>query len=246
MPVGTRGWALLGDRIVDVLRQSVPWRAVNQPSASSVDHERSGPADLMLDVVLFAPVGAMCCFPELAGEVFADPAHAFTHASDEGRRVIGATERRVQHRLRQRSEQVHRALDGLGLSWSIPSWMPSVPGLSTRGLTEAEPAPPMVAPADESPPPRTDPSASSDADPAGERVGHISLAVGAAAGPSVAEATLGITDYASLSASQVMPRLEGLTPDELETLRQFELQNRGRKTILNKIAQLQQPAPSDV
>ncbi|MFN8038079.1 MAG: hypothetical protein U0Q07_02615 [Acidimicrobiales bacterium] len=53
--------------------------------------------------------------------------------------------------------------------------------------------------------------------------------------------TLAITDYDSLSASQVVPRLDGLAPDELESIRAYETANRGRKTILSKIAQLQAP-----
>jgi hypothetical protein len=36
-----------------------------------------------------------------------------------------------------------------------------------------------------------------------------------------------------------MPRLESLSTDELELVRTYEVANRGRKTILNKIAQLQ-------
>lgn len=51
--------------------------------------------------------------------------------------------------------------------------------------------------------------------------------------------SLGITDYDALSASQVVPRLAGLADDELESVRRYELANRGRKTILAKIAQLQ-------
>jgi hypothetical protein len=51
--------------------------------------------------------------------------------------------------------------------------------------------------------------------------------------------TLGITDYDALSASQVVPRLAGLGPVELEAVRAYETANRGRKTILAKIAQLQ-------
>lgn len=51
--------------------------------------------------------------------------------------------------------------------------------------------------------------------------------------------TLAITDYDSLSASQVVPRLDSLGPDELESIRLYEVGSRGRKTILNKIAQLQ-------
>ena len=57
-------------------------------------------------------------------------------------------------------------------------------------------------------------------------------------GPDVAD--LAITDYDSLSASQVVTRLPGLTLDELEAVRAYEAAHRGRKTILNKIAQLQQ------
>ena len=52
-------------------------------------------------------------------------------------------------------------------------------------------------------------------------------------------ATLAITDYDSLSASQVLPRLNGLSADELEAVRAYEAAHRGRKTILNRAAQLQ-------
>lgn len=50
---------------------------------------------------------------------------------------------------------------------------------------------------------------------------------------------LAIPDYDSLSASQVVPRLEGLSVDELASVEAYEAEHRGRKTILNKIAQLQ-------
>jgi hypothetical protein len=55
-------------------------------------------------------------------------------------------------------------------------------------------------------------------------------------GPDVA--SLAIPDYDNLSASQVVPRLGGLSGEELELVRHYEATNRGRKTILNKIAQL--------
>jgi hypothetical protein len=57
--------------------------------------------------------------------------------------------------------------------------------------------------------------------------------------PPPATVDLAITDYDSLSASQVVTRLEGLTVDELEAVRAYEAAHRGRKTILNKVAQLQ-------
>ncbi len=58
----------------------------------------------------------------------------------------------------------------------------------------------------------------------------------APAGPAVD--TLAVHDYDSLSASQVVPRLAGLSRIELDAVRAYELANRGRKTILSKIAQL--------
>ena len=56
--------------------------------------------------------------------------------------------------------------------------------------------------------------------------------------PDVGE--LAIPGYDSLSASQVVTRLDGLGPDELEAIRAYEAAHRGRKTILNKVAQLQE------
>ena len=49
---------------------------------------------------------------------------------------------------------------------------------------------------------------------------------------------LAITDYDSLSASQVVPRLEGLSSDERDAVRRYEAAHRGRKTILSKLQQL--------
>lgn len=63
--------------------------------------------------------------------------------------------------------------------------------------------------------------------------------VRAATEPPFPAEQLAIPDYDALSASQVVPRLAGLSADELEQVRQYEAGTRGRKTILNKIAQLQ-------
>lgn len=57
--------------------------------------------------------------------------------------------------------------------------------------------------------------------------------------PSTDPAELSIPGYNSLSASQVVSRLAGLAPAELEAVRIYEAASRGRRTILTKIAQLQ-------
>ncbi len=59
-----------------------------------------------------------------------------------------------------------------------------------------------------------------------------SATVGRAAAPA-------IPGYDTLSASQVVPRLDALRPRELEAIRQHEIAHRGRRTILSRIAQLQ-------
>jgi hypothetical protein len=62
-----------------------------------------------------------------------------------------------------------------------------------------------------------------------------------AAAPPVDDGALelAIPDYDGLSASQVVNRLAGLAPGELEAVRAYEAAKRGRKTILSKVAQLQ-------
>jgi outer membrane biosynthesis protein TonB len=52
-------------------------------------------------------------------------------------------------------------------------------------------------------------------------------------------ATLAIPSYDTLSASQVIPRLDSLRPDELQQVRSYEAAHRGRRTILSRVAQLQ-------
>ncbi|MGH9121691.1 MAG: hypothetical protein ACRDYC_07050 [Acidimicrobiales bacterium] len=74
------------------------------------------------------------------------------------------------------------------------------------------------------PPGRRAPSAPEQYPPVGER--------------PLAE-DLPIPGYDSLSALQVVPRLAGLTPSELEAVRAYEVGGRGRRTILSRIAQLQ-------
>lgn len=61
----------------------------------------------------------------------------------------------------------------------------------------------------------------------------------ASPGPSRAEASsLAIPGYDTLSASQVVPRLEGLSAGELDSIRAYEEATRARKTVLTRIAQL--------
>lgn len=54
--------------------------------------------------------------------------------------------------------------------------------------------------------------------------------------------SLAIPGYDTLSASQVLPRLEGLSPAELDAVASYEEATRARKTVLSRIDQLRRPA----
>ena len=55
---------------------------------------------------------------------------------------------------------------------------------------------------------------------------------------TMASDVLGIPGYDSLSASQVVQRLGGLSAGELDAIREHELAHRHRRTILNRVEQL--------
>jgi hypothetical protein len=65
--------------------------------------------------------------------------------------------------------------------------------------------------------------------------------------PDAADAaTLGaaLADYDTLSASQVVRRLEGLGPEELRAVQRYESATRHRRTILNRAGQLLEEGPA--
>ncbi len=51
-------------------------------------------------------------------------------------------------------------------------------------------------------------------------------------------ATLSIPGFDTLSASQVVQRLDGLNRSELVSVRAYEASTRGRRTILSRVDQL--------
>jgi len=115
-------------------------------------------------------------------------------------------------------------------------------GLAGIRLPWAGEEPPGRAAAQEPPAPATAPSATS-----GDRATTPATAEGASPLTAVADPPadapdpehLAIPGYDSLSAFQVVPRLEDLGGDELEAVRLYEHATRGRRTILSRIAQLQ-------
>jgi hypothetical protein len=127
----------------------------------------------------------------------------------------------------------------------------AVPGAAPTGA-EPEPAParaePPVAarpvpPAAPRPPVATTPSSAEPVEPVSPTASELSTATSwspenASNGDPTRSAGLPIPGYDALSASQVVERLVGLAPHELDAVHEYEAAHRQRRTILGKIEQL--------
>lgn len=184
---------------------------------TALDHVVEQAADLFV----YAPIGLFfegpSLLPKLAekGRVHTRNARLF------GQFAVRHGEAEVRRRVGDLEEQAAGLLRLFGLVDDPPAESPPATGASLPTLpTDA-----------------ADAVGGADAPDAGVTVPTV--AGNGHAPPSPFVADLAITDYDSLSASQVVTRLEGLTVEELEAVRAYETAHRGRKTILNKVAQLQ-------
>lgn len=87
-----------------------------------------------------------------------------------------------------------------------------------------------------------------DAAPDAPVRGPVAAPPPARAAPDSADtATVGaaLADYDTLSASQVVRRLESLGPDELRAVQRYEASTRNRRTILNRAGQLLDQGPAE-
>jgi hypothetical protein len=185
------------------------------------------PVEQALDVLLYAPLGLVFS----AGELF-------PKLVEKGRSQIGMAKMLGQFAVQQGQTEAGKVFDRASKQAMTTleqiAGRPSTNGASTNGAAASNGKAPMAAPATVAPI-TSAPSAVAEL----HAVAAEAAAVAAVptSGPEAAE--LAIPDYDSLSASQVLPRLTGLSIEELEAVRAYEAAHRGRKTILNRVAQLQ-------
>jgi len=180
--------------------------------------EAKSPRDRLLEVVVFAPTGLAMTLVE-----------EFPRLVDKGR-----------HRI---EGQVHtaRLVGQFAVQMGRRRMEQTV---ARRGPSDA-PAPPRPAPGvgPDGPAPAAEPTVPSPADVGGgagvERAGPQGAA-GNGAPPALA-----IPNYDSLSASQVVQRLDGLSAAELLEVREHEAGHRHRRTILHRVEQLLAPGDLD-
>ncbi|HWC39746.1 MAG TPA: hypothetical protein VG476_14505 [Acidimicrobiales bacterium] len=216
--------------------------------------QRKSLLEQALDVCLYAPVGLAIAvteeLPQLIDKGRARVNSQLTMAKMVGSFAVAQGQREAERVVRQATGQT---------SAGAPGVPPSAPGAG--GVEEAQWATPATEPARDgdgvttaSSPDGAGPTSTTDGghDHAGAVASPVpsqpapgeDVPVPPTAMPAGGAGALAIPGYDALSASQVVQRLAGLAPDELEAVRTYEAATRRRRTILNRIAQLQAPGTS--
>lgn len=185
------------------------------------EHKRPSPLDQALDLFVYAPLGLALSareeLPRLAERGRAQADAQVTIARMMGQFAVAMGRREAEKAVKEVGERLEEVLGDFLGGGSAPAPPPARPARPAR---EPEPSRPASAQPSTTATRATATRASSN--------GH---------GPSAE--SLAIPGYDSLAASQVVQRLAGLSSEELEAVREYEAATRGRKTILNRVAQLQ-------
>jgi len=200
-------------------------RPASWPAVSADKTPLEDAVEQALDTFLYAPIGLLFDGPAAFPKLVRNGRSQVTNARMMGQFAVQMGKSEVQKRTDDLDGPVVDLLRGLGVLPAAPR--PPAPAPTPTTPAEAEVA--AAAAGDE-------PSANRTA--AREAAATRTAATDAAT-PSVD--VLPIPDYDSLSASQVVSRLRGLAPGQLEAVRAYEAATRGRKTILNRIQQLSKP-----
>lgn len=183
-----------------------------------------GAVDRAADLLLYAPIGllasARSLLPELASRGRQEVGGQVTVARTLGELAVRQGQRQAGEVLGRARHQAEAVLDTILAQVTDQDVLPEPAGARAPSGPAERPA------AAEGP----------AAGPTAE-AGAVTPPPPVADVPAVDD--LAIPGYGSLAASQVVPRLAGLAPDELEAVRAYEAGTRRRRTILTRIAQLQ-------
>lgn len=188
--------------------------------------EKKSPIDNVVELALYAPLGLALTARDHLPDLIARGRQQVTSQVMLARMMGQFAVKEGEKDLRKRVEGLSKTLGDLGLL-PEPNRPAPAPTPATAPGTVPTPPPEVEVDLAESNG-STNGSAAANA-PAGEI-------------PARSRAELSIPGYDTLSASQVVQRLGGLSADELEDVRDYEAGTRGRRTILSKIAQLQSPS----
>jgi hypothetical protein len=189
------------------------------------DDPQKTPLETLLELGLYAPLGLALSARDSLPDLIARGRQQVTSQVALAKMMGQFAVKQGEKDLRKRVEEVSETLSSLGI---IPEPNPT-------------PAPaPVPTPPPETTAVATDPPVSTNGSAPSANGKAAAEPEAAPAAPLVrSRADLAIPGYDTLSASQVVQRLAGLSADELEAVRDYESGTRGRRTILSKIGQLQ-------
>ena len=197
--------------------------------------------DQVLDAFVYAPIGFLFDGPARFPKLVRNGRSQVNNARMLGPFAVQQARSQVAKRTADLDSPVLDLLRGLGVVPGAPT-VPAAGGPATAPAeqtsakrTAAKKATAKPATAKKA---AGKPATASERTAAEEAVQARTAAVDAAT-PSVD--VLPIPDYDSLSASQVVSRLDGLAAGQLDAIRAYESATRGRKTVLNRVQQLSKP-----
>ncbi len=198
--------------------------------------EDKSPRDRLLELMVFGPTGLAVTIVEEFPKLVEKGRHRI-EGQVHTARLVG----QVAFQMGRR--QIEESLGHLGAhkgARGSESTTGNGPDDGDRHEFGSSPAPASTAPADGAAPATpTAPTGPNLSDPPAAS----SVWLGGAANGSGSPSALAIPGYDSLSASQVVQRLEGLSSPELEEVRAHEAAHRQRRTILHRVEQLLDGGP---
>lgn len=189
-----------------------------------------------LDAFLYAPIGLVFEGPALFPSLVQKGRNQVEVARMMGEMAVQMGQKEATKRARTAQEQMRSSLATMGL---VPE--PDAPAPAANRPGRSPSTSKKAGPKKAGPKKKAEPKKAAAGMTPTTRAGTAEKSATATkrASPTPSPEGLGIPDYDSLSASQVVSRLRGLGADELERVKDYESATRARKTILNKISQLQ-------
>jgi hypothetical protein len=191
--------------------------------------ERKDRIEHTLEVLVYAPIGVGMYLKDM-GPTFVNMFVA------RGRAEIDRRQAQVQQRT-----TTAKSIGQVAMAFGVPMVKQRVEKEVGTARERAQSLLGSIAGSDDTvgaPAARPQPPAPKAPAPAPEAKAPAPPAPAADTNGSHADPMLPIPGYNSLSASQVVQRLAGLSAAELEAVRAFEASNRKRRTILGKIDQI--------
>ena len=187
------------------------------------------PVDQALDLFVYAPLGFALSFREFLDEAAEKGRQQVQVAKVMGQFAVQMGQQEAEKRTRGARKQAEEVITSFLPGGARPPSTPSRPA-------PAPPPRPTVDPTQTGAPASTE-RVTEPGDPS-IRATTPDVPRPAPAPPTPTVTSLAIPGYDTLSASQIVQRLGGLSQTELEAIGAYESAGRSRKTILNKVDQL--------